>query len=255
MTRLTIISRREAATAFRNARSLPVDAASCSIRRDNLRYAVELVEQGRGQQWSLASRLRTALEDLKLTYPELAHRLSEINKCLSDTQGSASSANRAAADRAATHYRRLQGQRGAVVAEIRNLKGFSRFLLPPSYEDLQAAARHGPVIILLASQYLCSAIVVPTSGEPHRVSFPRINLTHLEKLRSDFAREIRHVSFMRPEETRKELQVLLRTVWDEIMLPIVIVLQRDLRVTSGSRIRLCPTAIFTSIPLHAAHPF
>jgi hypothetical protein len=255
MTRLTIISRREAATAFRNARSLTVDAASCSIRRDNLRHAVELVEQGRGQQWSLASRLRTPLEDLKLTCPELAHRVSEINKCLSDTQGSASSANRAVADRAATHYRRLQGQWGAVVAEIRNLKGFSRFLLPPSYEDLQAAVRHGPVIILLASQYLCSAIVVPTSGEPHCASFPRINLTHLEKLKSDFAREIRHASFMRPEETRKELQVLLRTVWDEIMLPIVIVLQRDLRVTSGSRIRLCPTAIFTSIPLHAAHPF
>ncbi|KAG2123671.1 hypothetical protein BD769DRAFT_1776734 [Suillus cothurnatus] len=230
MTRLTIISRREAATAFRNARSLPVDAASCSIRRDNLRYAVELVEQGRGQQWSLASRPRTPLEDLKLTCPELAHRLSEINKCLSDTQGSANSADRAAADRAAIHYRRLQGQRGAVAAEI--------------------PARHGPVIILLASQYLCGAIVVPTSGEPHHASFPRINLTHLEKLKSDFAREIRHASFMRPEETRKELQVLLRTVWDEIMLPIVTVLQCDLRVTSGSRIWLCPTAIFTSIPLY-----
>ncbi|KAG1791975.1 uncharacterized protein HD556DRAFT_1191008, partial [Suillus plorans] len=51
------------------------------------------------------------------------------------------------------------------------------------------------------------------------------------------------------------LQVLLRTVWDEIMLPIVIALQCDLRVTSRSRIWLCPTAAFTSIPLHAAHPF
>jgi hypothetical protein len=42
---------------------------------------------------------------------------------------------------------------------------------------------------------------------------------------------------------------------DEIMLPIVIVLQPDLRVTSGSRIWLCPTATFTFIPLHATHPF
>ncbi|KAG1853201.1 CHAT domain-containing protein [Suillus subalutaceus] len=255
MTRSTIISRREAATAFRNAQSLPVDAASCAIRRDDLRRAIELVEQGRGQQWSLASRLRPPLEDLKLASPELAHRLSEINERLSDAQGSAGSTDRAAADRAAIYYRRLQEQWGAVVAEIRNLKGFSRFLLPLSYEDLQAAARHGPVIILVASQYSCSAIVVPTSGKPHHVQFPRVNLTHLEKLKSDFAREIRLASFMRPEETRKELQVLLRTIWDEIMLPIVIVLQRDLRVTSGSRIWLCPTATFTSIPLHAAHPF
>ncbi|KAG1862750.1 hypothetical protein DFJ58DRAFT_225456 [Suillus subalutaceus] len=254
MTRSTIISRREAATAFRSAQSLPVDAASCAVCRDNLRHAVELVEQGRGQQWSLASRLRTPLEDLKLTSPELAHRLSEINKRLSDAQGSAGSADRAAADRAAIQYRTLQQQWGAAVAEIRNLKGFSQFLLPPSYEDLQAAARHGPVIILIASQYSCSAIVVPTSGEPHNVQFPRITLTHLEKLKNDFVREIRLASFMRPEETRKELQVLLRTVWDEIMLPIVIVLQRDLRVTNGSRIWLCPTATFTSIPLHCSSP-
>ncbi|KAG2083846.1 CHAT domain-containing protein [Suillus cothurnatus] len=254
-TRSSTISRREAATAFRSAQSLPVDAASCAIRCGDLRRAIELVEQGRGQQWSLASRLRTPLEDLEFACPELAHRLSEINKRLSDTQGSSSSTDRAAADLAAIHYRRLQGQWGAVVAEIRNLKGFSRFLLPPSYNDLQAAARHGPVIILVASQHLCSAIIVPTSGEPHHVRFPSITLTHLEKLKTDFAREIRLASFMRPEETRKELQVLLRTVWDEIMLPIVIVLQRDLRVTSGSRVWLCPTATFTSIPLHAAHPF
>ncbi|KAG1862746.1 hypothetical protein DFJ58DRAFT_869783 [Suillus subalutaceus] len=254
-TRSSTISRREAAAAFSSAKSLPVDAASCAIRRDNLRRAVELVEQGRGQQWSLASRLRSPLEDLESTNANLAHEFSELSKRLSDAQASAGSVDRAAADRAAIHYRRLQEQWGTVVAEIRNLQGFSQFLLPPSYEDLQPAARHGPVIILVASQYSCSAIVVPTSGEPHHVQFPRITLTHLENLKNDFAREIRLASFMRSEETRKELQVLLRTVWDEIMLPIVIVLQRDLRVPSGSRIWLCPTATFTSIPLHAAHPF
>ncbi|KAG1776806.1 CHAT domain-containing protein [Suillus placidus] len=254
-TRSSIISRREAATAFRGAQSLPVDAASCAIRRDDLRLAVELLEQGRGQQWSLASRLRTPLEDLKLANPELAHRLSEINKCLSDAQGSTDSADRAAADQAAIRYRSLQEEWRAVVTKIRNLQDFSRFLLPPLFTELQAVARHGPVIILIASEYSCSAIIVPTSGEPHHVRFLRINLTHLETLKKDFAREIRLACFMHPEETRKELQVLLRTVWDEIMLPIVIVLQRDLRVTSRSRIWLCPTAAFTSIPLHAAHPF
>ncbi|KAG1774737.1 CHAT domain-containing protein [Suillus placidus] len=255
MTRSTIISRREAATAFRSAQSLPVDAASCAVRRGDLRHAVELVEHGRGQQWSLASRLRTPLEDLQIPSPKLARKLSELRKSLSDAQSSAVSTDRAAADRAETQYRRLTEQWEVAVAEIRNLQGFSRFLLPPLYTDLQAAARRGPVIILIASSYLCSAIVVPTSGEPHHVCFRRITLTHLEMLKKDFAREIRLASFMRPEETRKELQVLLRTVWDEIMLPIVIVLQRNLKVKSGSRIWLCPTAAFTSIPLHAAHPF
>ncbi|KAG2031798.1 hypothetical protein BDR03DRAFT_875201, partial [Suillus americanus] len=63
-TRSSATSRREAAAAFHYARSLPVDAASCAIHCANLRHAVELVEQGRGQQWSLASRLKTPVEDL-----------------------------------------------------------------------------------------------------------------------------------------------------------------------------------------------
>ncbi|KAG2335495.1 hypothetical protein BDR05DRAFT_449391, partial [Suillus weaverae] len=112
MTRSSIISRREAATAFRSAQSLPVDAASCAIRRNNLPQAVELAEQGRGQQWSLASRLRTPLEVLESTSPELARKLSELSKSLSDAQGSATLTDRAAADAAARKYRRLMEKWG-----------------------------------------------------------------------------------------------------------------------------------------------
>ncbi|KAG2149362.1 CHAT domain-containing protein [Suillus clintonianus] len=255
-TRSSPASRREAAAAFKfDISRLPVNAASCAIRRDNLRHAVELVEQGRGQQWSLASRLRSPLDDLQSSNPEIAHKFSELSKHLSDAQGSVGSTDRAAADRAATEYKRLARQWEAVVAEIRNLRAFSRFLLPPSYTELQAAARQGPVIILIASEYSCSAIIVPTSGEPHHVRFQRITLSHLEKLKDDFATAIRHTARMRPEEPRKKLRVLLRIVWDEIMLHIVNVLQYDLKLQHRSRIWLCPTAAFTSIPLHAANPF
>ncbi|KAG2111741.1 hypothetical protein DEU56DRAFT_919971 [Suillus clintonianus] len=61
--------------------------------------------------------------------------------------------------------------------------GFSRFLLPPSYEDLQVAALNGPVIILIGSKYSCSAIIVPTSGEPHNVALPSIAPADLEDLK------------------------------------------------------------------------
>ncbi|KAG2361112.1 CHAT domain-containing protein [Suillus spraguei] len=152
-------------------------------------------------------------------------------------------------------YRRLQEEWGTVVAKIRDLKGFSRFLLPPSYEDLQAAARHGPVIIFIASKYSCSAIIIPTSGEPHNVPLPSITLTELKNLKDRFARAIRDASTLGPKVPRNDLIVLLRTVWDEIMLPIVNVLEHVLNLKHHSRIWLCPTADFTSIPLHAAHPF
>ncbi|KAG1733304.1 CHAT domain-containing protein, partial [Suillus lakei] len=254
MTRSSVLSRREAAAAFLEARTLPVDAASCAIRRDNLRLAVEFVEQGRGQQWSLASRLKTPHEDLVSANPDLAQRFSELSKRLSDAQGSPVSADGAAADQEAIQYRRLAMQWEATVAEIRNVQGFSRFLLLPSYNDLQVAARHGPVIILIASEYSCNALIVPTPGEPHHVPIPSLTLADVETLKDDFAREIRHASFMGPKDSRTELIVLLRKIWDDVMLPIVKVLYCDLKVKPRSRIWLCPTAAFTSIPLHAAHP-
>ncbi|KAG1773740.1 CHAT domain-containing protein [Suillus placidus] len=256
MTRSSIISRREAAIAFRGAQSLPVDAASCAIHSGNLRQAVELVEQGRCQQWSLASRLRTSVEDLESANPKLAHNYSELSKLVSNAaQSSATITDRAAADRAATEYRRLMSQWEAAVAEIRDLRAFSRFLLPPLYQDLQAAARQGPVIILIASEHSCSAIIIPTSGDPHHVPLPSVALADLKILKDRFTRAIRHASVMGPKQPRNDLIVLLRTVWDVVMLPIVNILQYDLKLKYHSRIWLCPTAAFTSIPLHAAHPF
>ncbi|KAG2099292.1 CHAT domain-containing protein [Suillus discolor] len=255
-TRSSTISRRVAAAAFDDVRSLPVDAASCAIRNGDLRHAVELAEQGRGQQWSLASRLRTPVEDLESVNPALAHNYLELSKCISNAaQSSAHITDRAAAARAAMEYRRLTRQWETAVAEIRDLPAFSRFLLPPLYADLQAAARQGPVIILIASQYSCSAIIVPTSGDPHHVPLPSVTLADLTNLKDCFARAIRQASALGPKLPRNDLIVLLRTVWDEIMLPIVNVLRHDLKLKYYSRIWLCPTAAFTSIPLHAAHPF
>ncbi|KAG1897206.1 uncharacterized protein F5891DRAFT_1243127 [Suillus fuscotomentosus] len=254
-TRSSATSRREAAAAFNYARTLPADAAPCAIRCDNLPHAVELVEQGRGQQWSLASRLRTPVEDLESANPALAHNYLELSKLVSSAaQSSAPTTDRAAADQAATEYRRITRQWEAAVAKIRDLRGFSRFLLPPLYADLQAAARQGPVIMLIASEYSCNAIIVPTSGDPHHVPLPSVRLADLTNLKDRFARAIRHASTMGPKLPRNDLIVLLRTVWDEIMLPIVNVLRHNLKL-KYCRTWLCPTAAFTSIPLHAAHPF
>ncbi|KAG1868131.1 hypothetical protein C8R48DRAFT_832871 [Suillus tomentosus] len=122
MTRSSITSQCEAATAFCGARSLPVDAASRAIRRDNLRWAVELVEQDRGQQWSLAlvSRLRTPVEDLEPANPTLACNYLQLSKRVSNAaQSSATVTDRAAADRAPTSVRRPPSARAQSSSSLR----------------------------------------------------------------------------------------------------------------------------------------
>ncbi|KAG2134080.1 hypothetical protein DEU56DRAFT_809756 [Suillus clintonianus] len=79
---------------------------------------------------------------------------------------------------------------GSWVADIRNLQSFSRFLLPPSYTDLPAAARHRPVIIPIARKYSCNALIIQMSEETRRVSFSSLTLAVLNTLKDYFAREI-----------------------------------------------------------------
>ncbi|KAG1816836.1 CHAT domain-containing protein [Suillus subaureus] len=224
--------------------TLPVDAASCPICCHNLRHAVEFVEHGCDQQWSLASRLRTPVEDLESANPTLVHNYLELSKHVSNAaQSSATITDRAAANRAATEYRRLTEQWAAAVVEIRDLRAFSRSLLPPLYENLQAAS-------ILAHRHHR-----PNVRRPRHVPLPSVTLAELTNLKDRFVRVIRHASIMGPKVPRNDLIVLLRAVRGEIMLPIVNVLQHDPKLEFHSRIWLCPTAAFTSIPLHAVHPF
>ncbi|KAF9234802.1 hypothetical protein BU15DRAFT_65358 [Melanogaster broomeanus] len=64
------------------------------------------------------------------------------------------------------HYRNLLWKWNRVVEEIRTLDGFSQFLLPPLFRDLQEASCKGPVIVLIASKFSCDAIIVLHQQSP-----------------------------------------------------------------------------------------
>ncbi|KAG0691634.1 hypothetical protein DFH29DRAFT_884027 [Suillus ampliporus] len=77
----------------------------------------------------------------------------------------------------------------------------------------------------------------------------------LTSSKDDFTRVIRHAADIDPTGSRTDLMILFRVIWDEVMLPIINVLQHDLKLQRRSLIWLCPTAAFMSVPLHAARPF
>jgi hypothetical protein len=52
-------------------------------------------------------------------------------------------------------YRHLVKDWNGTVEEIRKIKGFSCFLLPPLFSDLQDAACDGPIIVLIVSKLSC----------------------------------------------------------------------------------------------------
>ena len=225
--------------------SLAADAFSAFLRNQSYTNAVELLEQGRGVFWNQLSRLRSPLEDLVASGP--------AGKALSDEFTRQTSHIRAALDSPGAdqheriYYLNLELQK--VVSGIRELPGLSRFLLPPSFIDLQRAAIGGPVIIMNASQYGCDVLVVFVDRDPVHIplSITKDNVRSLSLWLRSLTKRAKTM------DVTRDLGIFLRELWDRIVSRIVDFLQTT--CPRQSRIWWCPSAEFSLLPLHAAGPY
>ena len=225
--------------------SLAVNAFSACLHKCAPARAVELLEQGRGVFWSQLTRLRSPLDDLIGSGPggeTLAEKFTQLALLI---RGALKSPGTDQHERVCCLNLELQ----RVVTNIRKLPGFSHFLLPLPFSDLQRAASGGPVIILNASKYGCDALIVLFDRDPVHIPLhiTQEGVLHLSKELNTLT-----VRAKRDDVTR-ELASFLRQLWDQIVSPIVNFLQTT--HPSQSRIWWCPTAEFSVLPLHAAGPF
>ncbi|KAF8122961.1 TPR-like protein [Boletus edulis] len=225
--------------------SLAVDAFSACLRRGACVRAVELLEQGRSVFWSQLSRLRFPLNNVMASGPAGRLLADEFMHVASLTR---IALNSPGADQ---HGRlcHLNFELQRIIINIRELPGFSRFLLPLLFSDIRHATGGGPVIIVNASRYGCDALVVLLDRDP--VHIP-LQITQ-ESVR-DLSMEL-HASTERAKkvDVTRELGSLLRNLWDQVVSPVVDFLLTILPLQS--RIWWCPTAEFSVLPLHAAGPY
>ncbi|KAG1724862.1 CHAT domain-containing protein [Suillus lakei] len=232
-------------------RTLAVDAASCALRSGDVRRAVELLEQGRTVIWTQMTRLRTPLDNLQ-THGDHTVALREKFRDLSsllDKPSANYTEGTPIVDVEAeeARYRRLVDDWNRAVEEIRKIDGFSRFLLPPLFLDLQDAARDGPIIVLIASKSSCNAIIIPHKQPPTNILLP-INFERLQKLvlaLGEARQKDRNV-----KGHQRALVTALTELWHDVVRPVVEHLGAFTR--PGSRIWWCPTSLFNFLPLHAA---
>ncbi|KAG2151620.1 CHAT domain-containing protein [Suillus bovinus] len=162
--------------------TLAVDAASCALRSGDVCRAVELLEQGRTVIWTQMTRLRMPLDGLQTRGDHAAtllKRFRDLSSLLDKPPASHPDAtSRVSVDAEETRYRRLVKEWKSAVEEIRNIEGFSRFLLPPLFSDLQEAAREGPIIVLIGSKSSCYVIIISHKQTPISIQLS----TSIEKL-------------------------------------------------------------------------
>ncbi|KAG2151608.1 CHAT domain-containing protein [Suillus bovinus] len=222
--------------------TLAVDAASRALRSGEVRRAVELLEQGRTIIWTQMTRLRMPLDSLETCGDHavtLMKRFRGLSSLLDKPPAMLLEGTpRVDAEAEENRYRRLVEDWNRVVEEIRKIEGFSRFLLPPLFSDLQDAARDGPIILLVASKWSCHAIIIPHKQPPISIQLS----TSVEKL------QILVDKLHRTDSPA--LKKALTELWDDVVRPVVENL--DGIAPRGSRIWWCLTSVFNFLPLHAA---
>ncbi|KAJ7915277.1 hypothetical protein B0H13DRAFT_1457822, partial [Mycena leptocephala] len=241
-------------------------AAAVAIALGHFQQAVEWLEQGRSVIWNQLLNLRTPVDILDNSHPELAQQLLSLSFQLDGSgthvsdleptkstmhQSPQSSANQA-------HQNALA--REQLLQKIRGLKGFERFLLPKTISELSQAAQHGPVVILNSTHGQCDALIlIPgldddvmhvalTNAKPMNVESMAQSLCHL--VRGGPERIVwKREGQMNPEE---EFAQLLSELWLGIVKPVLEGLAMNPSETDLSRIWWCPTGPFAFLPIHAA---
>ncbi|KAG8946134.1 hypothetical protein FRC03_001476, partial [Tulasnella sp. 419] len=254
--RPSIVARHEFLSSIPN--NLASDAAAVAIQSQDIKKAVQFLEQGRRLLWAQMGRYRTPLDALKQVNPELADRFSLISNQLevSATVSRSEESSKQSVEEQASEYRHLVDEWDAVLEEIRQVKGFETFLQAPDFNTLRLASRDGPVIVINISEKHCDAIIVQVDGDPLCVALPELNPSYFDTLASQFLESIELIRAAQEDSTalknaRRVITAILKTLWDDVTSPVVIELQK-LGVPAGSRIWLCPTSSLVSLPLHAA---
>ncbi|MEV4008975.1 CHAT domain-containing tetratricopeptide repeat protein [Nonomuraea angiospora] len=215
------------------------DGAACAIVLGLPERAVELLEWGRGAQWSRLLDLRSDLTRLEAAQPELAARFATIRARLDGVPATGEPDDH-------DSRRNLARSWDRVLAEVRAVPGFESFLRPPHFAELAQAAAEGPVVIINMSRVRCDALIVTVQGV-FIVALPMADLNSARSMVTAAAASREGGS--QPQEFEWGYEVL-SWLWAAIVSPVLVALDWD--DGRPNRLWWCPTGIVSLLPLHAA---
>ncbi|KIM86377.1 hypothetical protein PILCRDRAFT_816309, partial [Piloderma croceum F 1598] len=247
-----------------NARTLACDAAATAISEKHLYMALEWLEQGRSVLWGQILHLRTPLDGLHATDPELAAKLASVARALESGSSQAFFAggdNEVSPEQAAQKHRRLADEWETVVEHVRKLPHFERFLLPKQYSELRDAARNGPVVVLNASQYGCDALIIASPLQLRHVRLDKLTYEHAHSLRQLLYSALDSQQLRDERRMRRSLaghldrdatfRDVLGQLWEMVVKPVLGCFEPH-QLEGNLHIRWCPTGPLAFLPIHAA---
>ena len=234
-------------------KSLASVAASAAINANELKVAVELLEQGRAILWSKMKGYRYPLDQLCQVNRQLADDFETLSVQLEHLVLSSESQPLDHERPISLSHLELQMQRNCILSEewekligqIRKIEGFGNFLQAVPFLNLQMAAVEGPVILINISDHCSDAIIIHINKPPILVALPKATPKHLIDLDEQLA------CALAVTRSSKLILPILHDLWKHIISPVCDCLTQ-LAVLLKSRIWWCPTSRLCALPLHAA---
>ncbi|KIM19786.1 hypothetical protein M408DRAFT_30930 [Serendipita vermifera MAFF 305830] len=248
------------------------EAVAAAIRLGEYETAVEWAEQGRSIVWQNLLGLRTPLDDLRTTSPELADQLHDISMQLElppAREDTPEMTHIISTEYVTQRYSQLAMQWDETIRKVREIPGFETFLQAKSLSDLVPAACEGPIVILNEHSSRCDALILsPRDMEDRRISVVNVPLASLtSNMCQRLSRDLKGLLIsggVRGDASRKSARVggrvsnndkfkdILGELWLCVVKPVIDALEYQAVPDTRTRAWWCPTGSLSFLPVHAA---
>lgn len=252
------LDRRDKEVLLGDMGGIGSDAAACCVRAGQAEYGVELFEQGRGLLLGQALDTRTDLTALSERDPDLAGRFTALCAEL-DRPAPAAGIPGGGADPApqpSVGRRATAAAFDRLVAEIRELPGFGRFLRPPALRDLAPARGH--VVIVNVSDFGSHALVLDAGANAAAVPLPALTP---DAVAAEVGAFLAAVDAAGAKDARswaagqRRMSRTLEWLWDAVAGPVLDHVGVGEPPPSGApwpRLWWCLSGLLSFLPVHAA---
>ena len=253
---------------LRGGGALPSDYASYQIEMGRFKQAIVTLERGRALLWSEMRGFRTSTDQLHAVDPLLAERFVDINRRLKSVTMSVAQSESKEVGGSGTGtmcpegmdlighlvstQRTLLEERDTLISQIQSFPGLDGFLKPPSFDVLNSAAAHGPVIVIDQSLFRSYIILLLKDSPPSVIFTPSNFHDRANQLKEKLLR-VRKEKGLDSRDYDLTLASVLADLYQLVGKPVIRALRR-LRIPEKSRVWWCPTDAFCSLPLHAMGP-
>ncbi|KAG8757257.1 hypothetical protein FRC11_004682, partial [Ceratobasidium sp. 423] len=247
--------------------NLAIKAAYAAIHHSDFNLALEWLEHGRCVVWNQSLMLRSPLDLLHSSHPELAARLEAVSKQLDDASSAPPTSQMLTSssidpEQVARQRRLLAKEYNDILTDVHQLPGFEDFLQPIKANALVQVTRNGPIVVINCHQDRCDALLIlPGEDDIKHLPLPNFTEKKAQDARSELERCLRRKGLrqrgfkpLQPPGSKDSISRVLLDLWEHVVKPILdfLGLSNPGSIGGLTQITWCPTGALSFLPLHAA---